>query len=44
MQSISSFHDKTKFTDFQGRNGDVSRSQGVCHVIHVFIGWTLGKL
>ena len=43
MQSISAFLDITKFADFQSKNADVSRSQGVCHVTHIFFGSSLGK-
>ena len=44
MQSISVFLDITKFADFNWKNADVSRSQGVCHVIHIFFGSSLGKI
>ena len=44
MQSISVFLDITKFADFRWKNGDVSRAKGVCHVIHVFFGSSLGKV
>ena len=36
MQSISLFLDIVKFADFQSKNADDSKTQGVCHVIHVF--------
>ena len=36
MQSISAFLDITKCADFQSKNADVSRTQGVCHVIDYF--------
>ena len=36
MQSISVFLDIAKFADFRRKNADVSRTQGVCHVIHTF--------
>ena len=32
-----------KFADFRRKNADVSRTQGVCHVIHIFFGSPLGK-
>ena len=32
------------FSDFQGKNADVSRTQVVCHVIHIFFGSSLGKV
>ena len=38
MQSISVFLDITKVADFQGKNADVSRTQGVNYVIYVFWG------
>ena len=38
MQSISLFLDIVKFADFQSKNVDDSKTQGVCHVIHVFLG------
>ena len=44
MQSISVFFDMTKFTDFQLKNADVSRTQKVCHMIHMFFGSSLGKV
>ena len=37
MQSISIFLDIAKFADFQRKNADVKRTQGVCHVIHIFL-------
>ena len=43
MQSISVFLDITKFADFRLKNTDFSRSQEVCHVIHIFFGSSLGK-
>ena len=44
MQSISVFLDITKFSDFQWKNAAVSRTQGVCQVIHIFFGSSLGKV
>ena len=44
MQSIYVFLDIAKFADFWGKNGDVSRNQGVCHVIYIFLGSSLGKV
>ena len=32
-----------KFADFRWKNADVSRTQRVCHVIHIFFGSSLGK-
>ena len=35
-QSISVFLDRAKFSDFWWENADVSRIQGMCHVIHLY--------
>ena len=37
MQSISLIFDVAKFVDFQWKNADVSRTQGVCHMICKFL-------
>ena len=42
--SISAFLDIAKFADFQYINADASRIQGLCHVIHIFFGSSLGKV
>ena len=44
MQSISVLFDTTKFADFRSKNADVSRTQGMCHVIHMLFGSSLGKI
>ena len=44
MQSISIFLDIVEFADFWLKNADVSRNQGVCHVVHIFFGSSLGKV
>ena len=44
MKSLSVFLDITKVADFQWENADVSRTQGVCHVIYIFFGSSLGKV
>ena len=44
MKSVSVFLDTTKFADFQRKNADVNRTQGVCHVILIFFGFYLGKV
>ena len=44
MQSISVFLDIGKFADFRRKNGDVSITQGVSHVIYIFFGSYLGKV
>ena len=36
IQSISVFLDVAKFADFWLKNADVSRTQGMCHVIDIF--------
>ena len=41
---MSAFYDITKFADFRWKNADVSKSQGVCHMIHIFFGSSLGKV
>ena len=43
MQSISVFLDIAKFGDFQGKDAHVSRTQELCHVIHIFFGSYLRK-
>ena len=37
MQSISPFSDIVKFVDFPCKNVDVSKTHGVCLVIHIFL-------
>ena len=44
MQSISVFLDIAKFADFRWKNADVSRTQGVCHMIYIFFGSSLDKV
>ena len=44
MQSKSLFLDIAKFDDFLWKNDDVSITQGVGHVIHIFFGSSLGKV
>ena len=44
MVSISVFLDITKVIDFWWQNSDFSRTQEVCHVIHIFFESTLGKV
>ena len=42
--SISSvFLDIAKFADFRWKNADVSRTQGVCQVIHIFLYLLWGR-
>ena len=44
MKSISVFLDRVKFADFRFKNADVSITQGVCHMIHIIFGTSLGKV
>ena len=50
MRSLSVVYlDVAKVADFQWKNAYVSRTQGVCHVIRLFIlfiylFWSLGKV
>ena len=44
MQIISVFLDMTKVANFQRINADVSRTQGVCHVIYMIFGCSLRKV
>ena len=42
MESVSLFSEKENFGDFWGKNANVSRPQGVHHVIHIYFGSSLG--
>ena len=44
IQSVSVFLDTAKFGGFRWKNADVSKTQGVCHMIHLFFGSPLGKV
>ena len=44
MVSVSVFSDIVKFAAFRWKNANVSRTQGVCHVILIFFGSPLGKM
>ena len=44
MQSRSVFLDIATFRDLWYKNDDASRTQVVCHVIHLFFGSSLGKV
>ena len=44
MQSVSVFLEIAKFADFVRQNIDVSRTQGMYHLIHIFFGSSLGKV
>ena len=41
MQSVFVFVDIAKFYDFRRKNADVSRTQGMCHVIYIPFGSSL---
>ena len=36
--------DITKIAEFRWKNADISRTQGMCHVIYVFFESSLGKV
>ena len=44
MQSVFVFLVIAKFADFRLKNANVSRTQGVYHLIHTFFGSYLGKV
>ena len=44
MQSIHLFLDIARFDDLRWKIADVSRSQGLCHMIHIFFKSFLGKV
>ena len=44
MESIYVFLNIVKLADFRRKNADVSRTQGVCHVIHTLFGFSPGKV
>ena len=44
MVSTSVFLDITKCADFPWKHADVSRTHGICHVINIFFGSSLGKV
>ena len=44
MESISVFLDITKIANFRWKNGDVSKTQSVRHVIYISFGSSLGKV
>ena len=44
MQPISAFLDVTKITDFWWKNSNVSRTEGLCHMIYMFFESSLGKV
>ena len=43
MQPMSVFLDIEKFEGFWWKGADFSKTQGVCHAIHIFFASTLGK-
>ena len=38
------FNNIANIVDFFRKNANVSRTQGVCHVIYIFVGSSLGKV
>ena len=44
MWSLSPLLDITKIADFRWKHADVSRTERVCHVIHIFFEFSLGKV
>ena len=40
--TVPVFLDIAKFADFRSKNADVNRTEGVCHVIHIFFGSSSG--
>ena len=44
MESIFVFFDIIKVADFRRKHIDFSRTQGVCHMIYIFFGFSLGKI
>ena len=44
MLSVFVFLDIAKFADFRSKNTDVSRTQEVSHMIHIFFGSSLDKV
>ena len=44
MEFIAVCFDIAKFTDFRWKNADISITQEMCDVIHIFSGSSLGKV
>ena len=44
MKSVSVFLDTTEVAEIRWKNADVSRLQGVFHVIYIFFGSSLDKV
>ena len=44
MKSVFAFLNIAIFADFQWLNADISWTQEVCHVIHIFVGSSLSKV
>ena len=42
--NLSVFLDTKEVIDFRWKNADVCRTQGVCHVIYIYFGSSLGKV
>ena len=44
MQFLSAFRNIIKIANFWWKNADVSRAKGLCCMIHIFFGSSLGKV
>ena len=44
MEFIAVYFDIAKFTDFRWKNADISITQEMRDVIHIFFGSSLGKV
>ena len=44
VESVSAYLDVTEITNFWRKNADLSRTKGVCRMIYMFFGSSLGKI
>ena len=44
IQSMPLFLDIAKLADFRWKNADVNKTQGVSHIIYIFVGSSLSKV
>ena len=44
MQFLLVFPDARNIAELQCNNADISRTQGVCHMTLIFLGFTLSKV
>ena len=44
ITKVVDFLDITKVVDFRWKNANLSKRQGVCHVIYMFVWSSLGKV